>query len=897
MIIERANILELIGTGKNKYHSCVITSYSMDLAFFEQLVLPKLKAAGITNINVFVDATMLEKYLGSHLADNNKNYKVNYSITAMDKSGAFHPKIMFLAGKTRGYLSVGSGNITSSGLLYNDEIWASFYLGENKLIAQPIFKQAWNYIQDLATDSHSINKTKIQWIQQHAKWLQSLSEIDTQTAEFNNSTFQFYNTNNTSSLYNDIFSIIQKQPESIKIVAPYYNKSGAFIQKLIDDVQPKHIHCVVDTSHGSLPVNFKSDDCQFSDWTMVMPKDDLGKINRLHAKAFQIEYVDHTLFILGSANATLEAFGISHREVKNDEAVIVIKTFKPRDFFKDLGIDIPLNGALNINEFEQSSTEEVLTSVSRIKLKHAETKGLQLTLLLDKNINQSVIVKLFSSDNKILEEISVAKSNIELVVNIEDDEHLFKVALYDDNLVERLTTFAIVQRNEVLKKSNPDERLAKLQSFEHLDILNALDIELVLNFLEDEKILKENSSSFTVTPMQKSESEDQGEILSETEYNKRANLILEEQVSAETITSMIEEFLDVLKIRDNNEELSNNNEEVALVAGDDGLDELPELKSQTYVIGTKEGERIKRKINKTLLSVCNLISKRFDNNIPLDERTLNAFFIGCHILIHFWDEVYEEEICKVKIRYRQLDELAKLERSFKLVRTKSQMDSIDNEVSYFIDVSSLQKLQFLIQNSKGVFKMTSKPSDPTLVKYSFVDSKHIGVLDSASILVKVIKTALCPVLIALKENEFQIKLKDKIKLLVLTDQLLSSMTWSPKLIYFKDLLSLNLFEILAIESIEADRYTKQIGHNTNVLLSKYLSFKIELNQNKIKSVPMGNHLCNELIYSTQLGFCKLKTVRSNMRIDLESPIGSSQKNTDYLGFYKVFVGQKIKCFR
>ena len=53
MKIERSNILELIGTGKNKYHSCVITSYSIDLAFFEQLILPRLRSAGITNINLF----------------------------------------------------------------------------------------------------------------------------------------------------------------------------------------------------------------------------------------------------------------------------------------------------------------------------------------------------------------------------------------------------------------------------------------------------------------------------------------------------------------------------------------------------------------------------------------------------------------------------------------------------------------------------------------------------------------------------------------------------------------------------------------------------------------------------------------------------------------------------
>jgi hypothetical protein len=95
MKIERSNILELIGTGKNKYHSCVITSYSIDLAFFEQLILPRLRNAGITNINLFVDAAMLEKYLSTHLSTSSKKFKANYSITPVHISGAFHPKIFF----------------------------------------------------------------------------------------------------------------------------------------------------------------------------------------------------------------------------------------------------------------------------------------------------------------------------------------------------------------------------------------------------------------------------------------------------------------------------------------------------------------------------------------------------------------------------------------------------------------------------------------------------------------------------------------------------------------------------------------------------------------------------------------------------------------------------------
>ena len=238
MKIERSNILELIGKGNNKYHSCVITSYSIDLAFFEQLILPRLRSAGITNINLFVDAAMLEKYLSSHLSNSSIKFKANYSITPVHISGAFHPKMLFLAGKDKGYLSVGSGNITSSGLLYNDEIWSSFYTSKERTDTQPIFKSAWKYIQKLSLHCTDNNKTKIGWINQHSQWINKLENIQNATETIKGIVYKLSYTQKDNSLYKDVISKLSKNPTSIKIIAPYYNRSGAFLQRLIDDLAP-----------------------------------------------------------------------------------------------------------------------------------------------------------------------------------------------------------------------------------------------------------------------------------------------------------------------------------------------------------------------------------------------------------------------------------------------------------------------------------------------------------------------------------------------------------------------------------------------------------------------------------------------------------------------------------
>lgn len=59
-MIDRRNILELIGKHRSKYHSCILTCYSFDFSFFEERVLPTLRLADIKNVNVLADGHFLE---------------------------------------------------------------------------------------------------------------------------------------------------------------------------------------------------------------------------------------------------------------------------------------------------------------------------------------------------------------------------------------------------------------------------------------------------------------------------------------------------------------------------------------------------------------------------------------------------------------------------------------------------------------------------------------------------------------------------------------------------------------------------------------------------------------------------------------------------------------------
>lgn len=138
--------MDLIGQNRSKYHSCVLTCYSFDFSFFEERVLPTLRLANIKNVNVLADGHYLEM---AQEATTGREFKHNktYNFHPIYETGVFHPKIILLTGVRHGLLIIGSGNITSSGLSTNDEIWGAFHLDNIGNENAPLFGAAWEYLK------------------------------------------------------------------------------------------------------------------------------------------------------------------------------------------------------------------------------------------------------------------------------------------------------------------------------------------------------------------------------------------------------------------------------------------------------------------------------------------------------------------------------------------------------------------------------------------------------------------------------------------------------------------------------------------------------------------------------------------------------------------------------
>lgn len=101
------------------YEHAIFVTYSVNFHFFEEWVMPLLRAAGVRNTVVFADETQL----GNALIDKNvrglgRSY---HAVSVRLGPGAFHPKLMLLVGDDGVRACISSANLTVDGQLRNIE--------------------------------------------------------------------------------------------------------------------------------------------------------------------------------------------------------------------------------------------------------------------------------------------------------------------------------------------------------------------------------------------------------------------------------------------------------------------------------------------------------------------------------------------------------------------------------------------------------------------------------------------------------------------------------------------------------------------------------------------------------------------------------------------------------
>lgn len=321
---------------KGGYDACLMTTFSVDFPFYEDVLLRRMQGMGINHHMLFVDkgmslAAILDRppcKAGSH-----------YVLAPMDCPGAFHPKLLMLLGKNKGLVAIGSHNATLSGFGQNLEITnvLRFARGSDEQNLR-VFQQAFGAFQDWLASygsvlPHSVKESLDRTVHL-SPWLNATPSAD------ENSDYQLlYTSKRTQSLWEQLQPMLPDTISRITGISAFFDTQLAFVNALaalstsapVIGVQPNTV---------SAPAHLTEQSA-----IRVVDVNSVDAIRQgksyIHAKLFHMEG-DEDLFVSGSANFSKPAW-LNDADTRNAEVVMVIKGEQAQDAARDLSLAELLN--------------------------------------------------------------------------------------------------------------------------------------------------------------------------------------------------------------------------------------------------------------------------------------------------------------------------------------------------------------------------------------------------------------------------------------------------------------------------------------------------------------------------------------------------------------------------
>ena len=552
-MIERKNILELIGKHRGKYHSCILTCYSLDFSFFEERVLPTLRLSNVKNVNVLADGRYLE--LAQEFTSGREfRHNKTYNFQPIYATGVFHPKIMLLTGVKHGLLIIGSGNLTSAGLNTNDEIWGAFHLDNVGNENAPLFRAVWDYLQPFLDQCRGFIPQKIDWIRKHSPWLNELpGSTGWISLESLGLDVKFVANDNSRSTLAQLIELLPREGLNLlTTLAPYYDKSGQQVEQLIETFNPSQTRCLVDPNGGSLPTELKArSDTAFFAWEDC--RDDYEvTYNRLHAKLLHFDYSNKEYLLMGSANVTLAGMGFNNGKAANEEAGILLRRNKQKEsWLEELGINPP-----SVSFDISSAYSEVIQNSSdsrkhfSVRIIYAELRADELTIYLDRSLDGNAESHVLDRHDIIQESSLVEIATDSMSIKVGDPDNVFKVALLDTD-GNRISNYFIGHRLDLLLRCNPDPEQEKLDAMLEQDFPDGEGITDLLQYVDynwadenDVSSKRVNLSTRGARTSSTNQPQKEYQVLEAEEFNKATQeALLRQSGELSHATVKIAEFL------------------------------------------------------------------------------------------------------------------------------------------------------------------------------------------------------------------------------------------------------------------------------------------------------------------------------------------------------------------
>lgn len=330
---ERISILNAIRGGG--YEASLITTFNAYLPFYEDVVLRHLMGSGIRHNVLMMDASQASLAVDRHPPRSAGRY---YTLAPIKVAGAFHPKVVFLVGKKKGTLLVGSHNLTLSGFGYNREMTNVILCkGEDDADGVALLNSVWQFILDWADSQsevlpgHIIDMVKK--VQDFAPWLQkSVGPLPDNCRVLSAGS-------KAPALWQQLTEFIGAEPiRRVTVNGAFFDSNLSFVERVRDDLSPKELLVAIDPETVQFPVNKKLPGASFHNCSKLGTTEKDGKPGYLHAKSLLIQREDGVAVLaVGSANPSYPAW-LAPGTSQNVEMMIARKGAAANEAAEELGL-------------------------------------------------------------------------------------------------------------------------------------------------------------------------------------------------------------------------------------------------------------------------------------------------------------------------------------------------------------------------------------------------------------------------------------------------------------------------------------------------------------------------------------------------------------------------------
>lgn len=320
--------------GEGGFEASLITTFSIYLPFYEESVLPRLRSSGCRYNIVLADAAECSAALAS--SESRPRFAGReYVLCPVRSTGAFHPKVILLAGRTKFALAIGSHNLTLAGFGYNRELTTRFRFktsesGEGPRIARLAWQGVWQWVSQQEHAPKEL-QSAVLGFRNYANWL------DAAPTEAAGSGYHFVaQTPRSGSLWSQVEKKFPKRVRRIIVLGPFFDKRLALLAQ-IAQAYPK-VPIVVGVDPKTVELSSAAASSKLAEFR------DASTLHRetgyLHAKALYFDTGgSQDVLIIGSANPSAPAW-LGGGTSGNDEAVVVQDGNNARETARELGLGV-----------------------------------------------------------------------------------------------------------------------------------------------------------------------------------------------------------------------------------------------------------------------------------------------------------------------------------------------------------------------------------------------------------------------------------------------------------------------------------------------------------------------------------------------------------------------------